>query len=119
MDSAVLLQKFLTGLWPPITCQMLLQKKPQNLKDTVECAATVEYALNFEGTEVRLASELINLLYNKDNKHKDHQLQEEYVKLHKTVEDLTKQVESLETAVWKSREMLPPVKTSTTWLVKE
>ena len=86
---------------------MLLQKKPQNLKDTVECAATVEYALNFEGTEVRLASELINLLYNKDNKHKDHQLQEEYVKLHKTVEDLTKQVKSLETAVWKSREMPP------------
>lgn len=110
MDSAVLLQKFLMGLQPPIARQMLLQKKPENLKNAVEGAATVEYTLNFEGTEVGLASEPINLLHNKDNQHKDHQLQEEYVKLHKTVEDLTKQVESLETAVRKSRETQLPVR---------
>ena len=109
VDSTVLLQRFLTGLRPSIARQMLLQKKPDNLKSAIEGAVTVEYALNFESTEAGRSSEPINLLHNKDSKHKDNQLQEEYVKLHKTVENLTKQMESLETALRKSQET-PPAK---------
>ena len=49
-DSPVLLQRFLTGLKPPIAHQMLLKKnKPENLKDAIDGAITVEYALGFEG----------------------------------------------------------------------
>ena len=98
VDSAVLLQRFITELRPPIACQVLLQNKPANMKDAIESAVTVQYAPNFKGVKTGLSSEPINLLHSKDSKHNDHQLQDEYSKLHKTVETLAKQVESLETA---------------------
>jgi len=51
MTSAVLLQKFLTGLRPEISRQLLLRQKPANfttvLKDTME----IEHALEFCGEE--------------------------------------------------------------------
>ena len=52
MGSTVLLQKFLTGLRPPIVRQMLLNKKPDNLSAAVKDAVTIEYAyaLQFEWT---------------------------------------------------------------------
>ena len=47
LTSAILLQRFLTGLLPPIHRQLLLQGKPETLAQTVKDTANVEYALNF------------------------------------------------------------------------
>ena len=45
--SAVLLQRFLTGLLPPIRRQLLLKGKPETLVQAIKDAEGVEYALNF------------------------------------------------------------------------
>ena len=47
VTSAVLLQRFLTGLRPAITQQILLQKQPRDLDEAIKAATAVEYALNF------------------------------------------------------------------------
>ena len=47
--SAILVQRFLTGLLPPIRRQLLLQGKPGTLIQAVKDAVKVEYALNFAG----------------------------------------------------------------------
>ena len=89
-NSAVLLQRFLTELQPLIVRQMLLRKKPENLNDAIEGAKAVEYALGFEDTEAGLSLEPVNLLHRKDSRQQYNQLQDEYLKLHKTVETLAK-----------------------------
>ena len=48
MESTVLLQKFLTGIRPPIARQMLLQKKSANLAEAIKDAAGVEFSLKFD-----------------------------------------------------------------------
>ena len=47
VTSAVLLQRFLTGLRPAIMQQILLQKQPRDLDEAIKAATAVEYALNF------------------------------------------------------------------------
>eukprot|EP00731_Ephydatia_muelleri_P029836 Em0021g359a len=47
VTSAVLLQRFLTGLRPAITQQILLQKQPRDLDEAIKAATAVEYALSF------------------------------------------------------------------------
>ena len=106
-NSAVLLQRFLTGLQPLVARQMLLRKKPSNLKDAIEDAKAVEIA--FEDVEAGLSSEPINLLHKKGNKQQEQQVQDKYLQLCQTVETLTKQVESLETSLRKVQED-PPVR---------
>ena len=106
-NSAVLLQRFLTGLQPPVARQMLLRKKPENLSDAIENAKAVEYALAFEDAEAGLSSEPINLLHKKGNKQPEQQTQDKYLQLCQTVETLTKQVESLETSLHKVQEDPP------------
>jgi len=108
MGSAVLLQKFMTGLQPPIARQMLLKKKPENLSAAVEQAITVEYALQFDQTisepgTTCLSEQPINMVT--DKKHTDQQ--SEYAKLQKTVEGLAKQLESLQATLHKPRETPP------------
>ena len=51
--STVLLQRFITGLRPAISRQLLLQGKPEDLERAVKAAAGIEYALGFsaEGKE--------------------------------------------------------------------
>ena len=106
-NSAVLLQRFLTGLQPPVARQMLLRKKPANLKDAIEDAKAVEYALAFEDVEAGLSSEPINLFHKKGNRQQEQQVQDKYLQLCQTVETLTKQVESLETSLRKVQEDPP------------
>ena len=43
LNSAGLLQKFLTGLLASIACQMLLKKKPVNLSEAIKDAVSIEY----------------------------------------------------------------------------
>ena len=102
-----MLQRFLTGLQPPVACQMLLRKKPENLSDANKNANAVEYALAFEDTEARLSSEPINLLHKKGNRQPEQQTQDKYLQLYQTVETLTKQVELLETSLRKVQEDPP------------
>ena len=52
LTSSILLQRFLTGLRPPIGQQLLLRKKPEDLAEAITIAAEVEYALNFDGAHV-------------------------------------------------------------------
>ena len=92
MDSTVLLQKFLTGLRPPIARQMLLKKKPENLSAAVKEAVTVEYALQFDQTNFEpkityLSEQPINMITDKNKRTAK---QDKYAKLQKTVEDLAK-----------------------------
>ena len=47
LTSAVLLQRFLTGLRPEIDCQLLLHQKPANFNAGVKDAMAIEYALEF------------------------------------------------------------------------
>lgn len=114
MGSTVLLQKFMTGLQPPIARQMLLKKKPENLSVAVKEAITVEYALQFDQTipepaTTCLSEQPINVVTDK-NKHTDQQ--SEYAKLQKTVEGLAKQLESLQATLHKPRVTPPPRQSS-------
>ena len=47
LTSGILLQRFVTGLLPTISQQVLLQGKPKSLDTAVKSAQGVEYALNF------------------------------------------------------------------------
>ena len=48
LTSKVLLQRFLTGLRSPISQQLLLQGRPEELNKAIEDAMEVEYALGFK-----------------------------------------------------------------------
>ena len=111
MASTVLLQKFLTGLRPPIARQMLLKKKPDNLSVAVKDAVTIEYALQFDQTNPEppdisyLPEQPINMLNDGKKRSEQHG---EYAKLQKTVEALAKQLESLEATLQKPQETPAP-----------
>ena len=47
-SSAIMLQRFLTGLQPSICRQLLLHGKPETLQQAIAAATNVEYALNFD-----------------------------------------------------------------------
>ena len=51
LTSAVLLQRFLTGLHPEIGRQLLLRKKPANFADALKDAIDIEYALQFDSSD--------------------------------------------------------------------
>ena len=52
MTSSVLLQRFLTGLCPDISCQLLLCSRPTTFTAAVKDATDVEYTLEFGGEDV-------------------------------------------------------------------
>lgn len=53
LTSSVLLQRFLTGLRPLISRQLLLRKKLTELDEAIDGAVEVEYALGFDGGRIR------------------------------------------------------------------
>lgn len=59
--STVLLQRFLTGLRPQISQQLLLRKKPESLVEAIASATEVEYAQSFDGGRKKEPSE-VNLV---------------------------------------------------------
>ena len=52
-SSSVLLQRFLTGLHPEISRQILLKERPSSLEKALEVANEVEYVLNFDKLQAR------------------------------------------------------------------
>jgi len=89
--SAILLQKFLTGLSPPICRQLLLKGKPSSLANAITDATTIEYALNFESTHEELHE--VNAIHQKPAAPKG----EESKKLQSALDEVTKKLEALET----------------------
>ena len=90
LTSAILLQRFLTGLCPKICQQLLLLLgKPDTLQRAAEDATTIEYALNFE-TETDDAHKIVAV-------HKpESQSFEGTQKLQDSLDQIVKHLESLE-----------------------
>ena len=70
--SPILLQRFLTGLSPPVCRQLLLNGKPGALDQAITDATSIEYALNFqpaleEPTEVNVVHQQPPTSANKDS----------------------------------------------------
>ena len=70
--SAILLQRFLTGLLPPFRRQLLLQGKSETVAQAVKDVANIEYALNFAATTKRL------ILFTISPLHRSHQITPSY-----------------------------------------
>ena len=99
MTSAVLLQRFLTGLLPEISRQLLLRKKPSNFVSALADATEIEYALKFHGDE--------------DGIHAMSQPQRKpelpnAATLQSSLEELTKRLASLETSMQTSQRSSNP-----------
>ena len=107
LTSKVLLQRFVTGLRPTISRQLLLQGEPEDLEGAVKAASTIEYAFSFaadrkefETQEVKVKSEPINVLQTKVDAKVD--------QLQRALEDMTKRFEALESQLKEERRRNPP-----------
>ena len=90
LDSAVLLQHFLTGLCPEISRQLLLCNRPETFTNALKDAEEIEYALTFDDS-----GEGINAIQHKK---KQSECQDGPA-LSQTLEALMKRLESLETTL--------------------
>ena len=93
VTSGVLLQRFMTGLAPQISQQVLLQGKPATLEKAIESAKAIEYAFNFEQKSIEPAAAQTDRI-NTVGKPEDPKL---VAQLQQTLEQMTKRLESLET----------------------
>ena len=91
LNSAVLLQRFLTGLRPEIGRQLLLQNWPDTFSDAPKGAEEIEYALAFDGSG--------DGIYATEHKKRP----SDSVALSQTLDALTKRLESLEATLQKSK----------------
>lgn len=86
--SSILLQRFLTGLRPSLSRQLLFRGKPSSLEQAIKDAGEIEYALSFESSVEPLKE--INVLPQTKGPTELKQLQE-------TLEKVSKRLEELET----------------------
>ena len=84
--SRILLQWFLTGLLPSLSCQVLLRGKPTSLEQAIKDAEEIEYALNFQ-TSVE-QSKGINTLTSQQGSAELEKLQETLEKMSKWLGEL-------------------------------
>ena len=89
--SAILLQRFLTGLSPSICRQLLLKGKPSSLANAIADATNIEYALNFESTPDDQRE--INVVHQKLAVSRNEGPQQ----LQFAIDQMTKKLEALET----------------------
>ena len=94
MTSAVLLQRFLTGLRPEINCQLLLWKKPADFVTALADAVEIEYAFRFNGGD-----DSVHSVAQPSRKSEPSNT----TTLQSSLEALTKRLESLETTFQMSR----------------
>ena len=90
MASAVLLQRFLTGLRLEIGRQLVLRNKPETFANALKDAEEIEYALEFDDSDKG-----INAIEHK----KRHSERLDTPAISQTLEALTKRLESLETTL--------------------
>ena len=86
----MLVQRFLTGLLPPIRRQLLLQGKPGTLTRAVKDAVKIEYALNFAGEADD--SQEVNVVHRKPST----QEPSGYNNLQESLDQISKRLEALE-----------------------
>ena len=89
--SPILLQRFLTGLSPPICRQLLLRGKPTTLEQAIADATSIEYALNFEPIPEECSE--VNIVHKPRPQPVDNS---DSQKLHSLVESMTKKMAELE-----------------------
>ena len=89
ITSAILLQRFLTGLLPAIARQLLLKGKPTSLERAVADAHDIEFALAFE--PVQEEQQDVNVVHHKAPATSDAQ------QLQSVLEQVTRRLEALET----------------------
>ena len=99
MTSAVLLQRFLTGLRPEIGRQLLLRNKPNTFADALKAAGEIEYALGFDDSSREGVHAIAQ--HKRQSEHPDSDT------LSQTLEALTKRLESLETTLQKESQVAP------------
>lgn len=87
LTSPVLLQRFLTGLRPQISRQVLLKGKPANFQEAVKTATDIEFAFSFDDT-ARTSTEICTV---------QNQSEASLQQLQLTVTKLANQVEALQT----------------------
>ena len=91
VTSTILLQRFVTGLLPGISRQLLLKGKPTTLDRAIADAGDIEFALTFESPHKD--SQDINVVHCKPPVQTDSQ------KLQSVLDQVTKRLEALETRV--------------------
>jgi len=94
--SAILLQRFLTGLRTPISRQLLLRGKPETLVNAVKDAREVEYALEFGTSGQKPDTQAINTVTVKSLESASKK-DENNEALRQTLEKMTLRMEALET----------------------
>ena len=99
MTSAVLLQRFLTGLCPEIDRQLLLKNKPANFTDALKDAIDIKHALQFDSSDDIIHA--IGCGSRKTTQSSD------IAPLHQTLETFTKRLESLEATMQKIQKPRP------------
>ena len=93
MTSSVLLQRFLTGLRPEISRQLLLRKKPSNFTKALADVVDIEYALKFNEPDVN-----VQAMVQPQRKPE----QPDTVTLQNSLADLTRRLASLEGTLQRS-----------------
>ncbi|ETW99204.1 MAG: hypothetical protein ETSY2_41360 [Candidatus Entotheonella gemina] len=102
VTSSVLLQRFMTGLRPAVSQQLLLRGTPKELSEAIEGATAVEYALSFDkGQTSNALQPTVHALHQpcsapeKGTSEPKHQLDV----LQNSLDEMTKRMEALETAL--------------------
>ena len=91
ITSAILLQRFLTGLSPAISRQLLLKGKPESLERAIADARDIEFAFAFEPPQEQQQD--VNVVHRKGVSPTTAESQ----KLQSALEQMTKRLEALET----------------------
>ena len=94
--STVLLQRFVTGLRPSISRQLLLRKRPDNLEHAIKDAVEIEQTLSFHAVDED-QTDLINAVANKTPSQASSKDDSQLTTLHQALEKVTQRLESLET----------------------
>jgi len=97
LTSAILLQRFLTGLSPPICRQLLLKGQPPSLDEAIKQATDAEYALSFESNHEEVHH------VNAVNQKPPQQPSQQSDQLEIMMEKMTKRLEALETKLQQPR----------------
>ena len=97
LTSSVLLQRFVTGLSPSISKQILLRGRPKELSEAIEGATAVEYALSFGKGNPSAESIVVHAVQScavpKDPS------QDQLIVLQKSPDEMRKRMEALETTL--------------------
>ena len=90
--SPILLQRFLTGLLPAISRQLLIKGKPTSFNGAIQDASDIEFALTFDAPQEDLQD--VNVV-----RHKSSPTTTDSQTLQSALEQMTKRLEALETKV--------------------